>query len=72
MKLSFLFYAPIPDLAELDRRMGRIAELGYQGVELSACHPPPYPAEEMMARPVSRLVNDPKHDSPELIATLLE
>ncbi|HKF36097.1 MAG TPA: SOS response-associated peptidase [Ktedonobacteraceae bacterium] len=28
----------------------------------------PYPAEEMMARPVSRLVNDPKHDSPELIA----
>ena len=28
----------------------------------------PYPAEEMTARPVSRLVNDPKHDSPELIA----
>ena len=28
----------------------------------------PYPAEEMMARPVSRLVNDPKRDSPELIA----
>ena len=25
-------------------------------------------AEEMTARPVSRLVNDPKHDSPELIA----
>src|SRR6266700_1460833 len=28
----------------------------------------PYPAEEMTARPVSRQVNDPKHDSPELIA----
>ena len=28
----------------------------------------PYPAEEMTARPVSRMVNDPNHDSPELIA----
>ncbi len=28
----------------------------------------PYPAGEMTARPVSRLVNDPRHDSPELIA----
>jgi putative SOS response-associated peptidase YedK len=28
----------------------------------------PYPAGEMTARPVSRLVNDPKRDSPELIA----
>jgi putative SOS response-associated peptidase YedK len=28
----------------------------------------PYPADQMTARPVSRLVNDPKHDSPELIA----
>ena len=27
-----------------------------------------YPADEMVARPVSRLVNDPKHDSSELIA----
>ncbi len=27
-----------------------------------------YPAEEMIARPVSRLVNNPKHDSAELIA----
>jgi putative SOS response-associated peptidase YedK len=27
----------------------------------------PYPAEEMTARAVSRLVNDPKRDSPELI-----
>ena len=28
----------------------------------------PYPADEMVARPVSRLVNDPRHDSAELIA----
>ena len=28
----------------------------------------PYPTELMTARPVSRLVNDPKHDSAELIA----
>ncbi len=28
----------------------------------------PYPAAEMTARPVSRLVNDPNRDSPELIA----
>ena len=27
-----------------------------------------YPADEMVARPVSRLVNDPKHDGAELIA----
>ena len=27
-----------------------------------------YPADDMIARPVSRLVNDPKHDSAELIA----
>src|SRR6266568_4628157 len=49
MKLSFLFYAPIADLNELDRRMGRIAALGYQGIELSASHPWPYPVEDVMA-----------------------
>jgi sugar phosphate isomerase/epimerase len=48
MKLSFLFYEPIPDLAELSRRMERLAAMGYQGVELSAMHPPPYPAEELL------------------------
>ncbi len=47
MKLSFLFYAPVADLGELDRRMARIASLGYQGVELTACHPLPYPVEEI-------------------------
>ena len=49
MKLSFLFYAPIPDLGELDRRMGRLAALGYQGIELSVSHPMPYPAEDVLA-----------------------
>ena len=38
MKLSFLIYEPIADLGELDRRMGRVAGLGYQGIELSASH----------------------------------
>lgn len=28
----------------------------------------PYPGEAMTARPVSRLVNDPRHDSPEVLA----
>jgi len=49
MKFSFLFYEPIPDLQELDRRIARIAELGYDGVELSASHPAPYPAEDVLA-----------------------
>jgi len=48
MKLSFLFYEPILHLAELERRMKRLAELGYQGVELSAMHPPPYTAEDLL------------------------
>jgi D-psicose/D-tagatose/L-ribulose 3-epimerase len=47
MKLSFLFYEPIPDLAELSRRMARLKELGYEGVELSAMHPPPYSPEQL-------------------------
>jgi sugar phosphate isomerase/epimerase len=49
VKFSFLFYEPIPDLKGLDRRMGRIAALGYDGIELSASHPPPYPAEDVLA-----------------------
>jgi sugar phosphate isomerase/epimerase len=49
MTFSFLFYEPIPQLAELDRRMQVLAALGYRGIELSACHPPPYPVEEVAA-----------------------
>ena len=49
MKLSFIFYEPVPDLTELDRRMGRLASLGYQGVELTASHPMPYSIEDVLA-----------------------
>lgn len=45
MRFSFLFHEPIPDLAGLDLRMARLAALGYQGIELSASHPSPYPTE---------------------------
>src|SRR5690349_20429074 len=45
MRFSFLFYEPIPDLDGLDRRMRTLAALGYQGIELPASHPMPYPAE---------------------------
>lgn len=49
MKLGFLFYEPIADLAELSRRMERLAELGYQGIELSASYPPPCSSAELLA-----------------------
>jgi D-psicose/D-tagatose/L-ribulose 3-epimerase len=49
VKLSFLLYEPVPDLGELDRRMARVAALGYRGIELSASHPLPYPVEEVVA-----------------------
>jgi sugar phosphate isomerase/epimerase len=49
IKLSFLFYSPVPQLDELDRRMGRIAGLGYSGVELTLCHPMPYPVADVVA-----------------------
>jgi hypothetical protein len=54
MKLSFLFYEPIPDLSELARRTERLANLGYQGIELSASHPLPYPVEEVKGPPSSK------------------
>jgi D-psicose/D-tagatose/L-ribulose 3-epimerase len=49
VKISFLFYEPVPSLGELDRRFARLAALGYQGVELTASYPLPYPAEELLA-----------------------
>jgi sugar phosphate isomerase/epimerase len=49
VELSFLMCEPVPRLDELARRMELLAELGYQGVELSACHPPPYDAEDVLA-----------------------
>ena len=42
-----------PDLTDADR--------------LTACLKP-YPSERMLAYPVSKAVNDPKNDQPELIA----
>src|SRR5258708_21895536 len=48
MKLSFLFYEPIAELAELSRRVELLAALGYQGVELTATYPPPYTADELL------------------------
>lgn len=49
MRFSYLFYEPIADLGELDRRMARLAALGYEGIELSAWHPLPYPVAEVAA-----------------------
>ena len=49
MKFSFLFYEPIEALAELDRRMALLAAMGYEGVELSAFHPLPYPIASVAA-----------------------
>lgn len=45
MRFSFLFYEPIASLDELASRMRTLAALGYEGVELSAFHPLPYPIE---------------------------
>ncbi|HEX3727652.1 MAG TPA: sugar phosphate isomerase/epimerase family protein [Pirellulales bacterium] len=39
MKFSYIMCEPVPNLAELTARMRRLAEFGYQGVELSATHP---------------------------------
>lgn len=49
MKLSWLVYERVPDLADLARRFERAAALGYQGIELSASWPTPYPISEIAA-----------------------
>jgi 5-keto-L-gluconate epimerase len=49
MKISFLTYDPIADLAELDRLMGLVASLGYHGIELTATHPLGYRVEDVAA-----------------------
>jgi 5-keto-L-gluconate epimerase len=49
VKLSFILCQTVPDLTELDRRMGLIASFGYQGIELTASHPFPYTIEEVIA-----------------------
>src|SRR5438445_811602 len=50
MKVSYLVYEPVPNVAELGHVMERVAALGYHGVELVATHPPGYPVEEVFAR----------------------
>jgi sugar phosphate isomerase/epimerase len=53
MKFSFLFYEPIGTLEGLEHAMKALKALGYEGIELSACHPMPYPAKaiwELAAR----------------------
>lgn len=47
MKFSFLFYEPIPTLEQLERSMSTLKVLGYRGIELSACHPMPYPPDSI-------------------------
>jgi 5-keto-L-gluconate epimerase len=49
MKFSYIMCDPVAELGELARRMSRLAELGYQGVELVATHPLPYDAGELAA-----------------------
>jgi D-psicose/D-tagatose/L-ribulose 3-epimerase len=49
MKVSYILCDPVPDLAELDRRMERIAALGYHGIELVATYPLGYPVEQAAA-----------------------
>lgn len=39
LKISNLVYEPLTDLAELARRMERVASLGYDGIELTVTHP---------------------------------
>jgi sugar phosphate isomerase/epimerase len=49
MKVSYLFYEPIRELADLDRRMRHLQALGYKGIELSAFHPLPYSVDDVRA-----------------------
>src|SRR5580704_1200833 len=49
MKFSYLVYEPVTDLAELTRRMRRVAELGYDGIELTATHPLGFSIDELVA-----------------------
>jgi sugar phosphate isomerase/epimerase len=48
MRFSFLFPEPITQLEELERRMALVAELGYQGIELSTFHPVDYRDDQIV------------------------
>ena len=49
MKIGYLCYDPVPQLAELARRMERVAALGYHGIELTATYPLGYDVEDVAA-----------------------
>lgn len=49
MKFSYLVYEPVQDLRELAGRIERVAELGYDGIELTATHPLGYSVEELLS-----------------------
>jgi sugar phosphate isomerase/epimerase len=49
VKISFLLYDPVPNLAALAQTMERVAELGYHGIELVATHPLTFPLDELIA-----------------------
>jgi hypothetical protein len=56
MKLSFLMCEPVPRLDDLARRMEALAALGYQGIELSAKHPPDYSPDMALSSLLDDLV----------------
>jgi sugar phosphate isomerase/epimerase len=47
MKLTYLCYEPIRTLDEIARRMKRLRALGYKGIELTACWPPPFSPQDL-------------------------
>lgn len=49
MKFSYLLCEPVQNLPALAERMQRVAELGYDGIELSATHPLGFPIEALVA-----------------------
>lgn len=49
MKISYLMYHPVPDLADLRRRMEKLKTLGYQGVELVGTFPLGYDVQDLAA-----------------------
>ena len=49
MKFSYVVYEPVSDMAELTARLERVADLGYEGIELHATHPLGYPIADLVA-----------------------
>jgi sugar phosphate isomerase/epimerase len=49
MRLSYVVYEPVPDLVELTARMARLAEFGYEGIELHATDPLGFAVDDLAA-----------------------